>query len=137
MNREGCCQARQESRLKGAWEEWSEFFLRGVGEVAGEAASTARELAALFKADRTKILARSGRRNAAIFQVYDLLEKQIYATVPNVQKELKISAPTARSALTELLALKIVTEVTGQQRNRIYVYEKYLTVLQRGAEPIK
>ncbi len=137
INRDAYYHALQQIRLKGAWEEWIEFFLRGVAEVAGEAASTARELAALFKADRTKILARSGRRNAAIFQVYDLLEKQIYATVPNVQKELKISAPTARSALTELLALKIVNEVTGQERNRIYVYEKYLTVLQRGAEPIK
>jgi Fic family protein len=44
--------------------------------------------------------------------VHDLLEK-IYATVPNVQKQLAISAPTARSALTELLRLGIVKEVTG------------------------
>lgn len=137
VNRDAYYHALQQIRLKGAWEEWIEFFLRGVAEVAGEAASTARELAALFKADRTKILARSGRRNAAIFEVYDLLEKQIYATVPNVQKELAISAPTARSALVELLELNIVKEVTGQERNRIYVYERYLEIMQRGAEPIK
>jgi Fic family protein len=137
INRDAYYRALQQIRSKGAWEEWIEFFLRGVAEVAREAASTARELAALFKADRTKILARSGRSNAAIFKVYDLLEKQIYATVPNVQKELTISAPTARSALTELLGLGIVKEVTGKERNRIYVYKKYLEVLQRGAEPIQ
>ena len=137
VNRDAYYHALQQIRVKGAWEEWIDFFLKGIVEVAGQAASTARELTALVKADRAKILARSGRRNAAVFKVYDLMENQIYATVPNVQKELAISAPTARSGLNELLTLGIVKEVTGQERNRVYVYEKYLEILQRGAEPIR
>jgi Fic family protein len=137
VNRDAYYHALQQIRLKGAWEEWIEFFLRGIVEVAGQAVSTARELTALFQADRNKILARSGWSNAAVFKVYDLLEKQIYATVPNVQKQLAISAPTARGALTELLKLGIAKEVTGQKRNRVYVYETYLEILQRGTEPIK
>jgi Fic family protein len=32
----------QAVRDRGAWEEWLAFFLRGVVEVAGEAAETAR-----------------------------------------------------------------------------------------------
>ncbi|MBI3526994.1 MAG: Fic family protein [Betaproteobacteria bacterium] len=137
INRNEYYRALQDIRQKGAWEEWVEFFLRGVAEVANEAATTARELTDLIKTDRDKILARSGRSNAAVYKVYDLMEKQIYATVPNVQKELNVSAPTARSALVELLNLGIVKEVTGQDRNRVYVYTSYLEILQRGAEPIK
>jgi Fic family protein len=34
----------QSVRLRGAWEEWLTFFLRGVIEVAGEAADTARRI---------------------------------------------------------------------------------------------
>lgn len=137
INRNEYYRALQDIRQKGAWEQWIEFFLRGVAEVANEAATTALELTDLIKTDRDKIRARPGRSNAAVYKVYELIEKQIYATVPNVQKELKVSGPTARAALIELLDLGIAKEVTGQQRNRVYVYTRYLEILQRGAEPIK
>jgi|ERR1700674_1770718 Fic family protein len=137
VNRDAYYHALDNIRRKGAWEEWVEFFLRGVVEVAGQAIDTVRTLTTLFKADRGKILARSNRANATIFRVHDLLQKQVYASVPNLQKQLDVSAPTARAALTELQELGIVKEVTGQQRNRVYVYEKCLDILQQGADPIK
>jgi Fic family protein len=137
VNRDAYYNALDDIRRKGAWEEWVAFFLRGVVEVAGQAIDTVNTLTALFKADREKILAHGGRVNATVFRVHELLQKQIYASVPNLEKQLKVSAPTARAALTELLELGIVKEVTGQQRNRVYVHEKCLDLLQQGAEPIR
>jgi Fic family protein len=64
------------------------------------------------------------------------LQKQLFATVPNLKKSLGVSAPTARAALNDLGALGIVHEVTGQQRNRVYVYQACLDILQQGADPI-
>jgi Fic family protein len=129
--------ALQAIRLKGAWEQWVVFFLRGVVEVADQGIATIKALTGLFKADKEKILAHGIRGNATVFRVHDHLQKHIYATVPNLEKELRVSAPTARGALTELLQLGIVKEVTGQQRNRVYVYEQCLDILRQGADPIK
>jgi Fic family protein len=135
MNREAYYSALDNIRKRGAWEEWVEFFLRGVVVVAEQAIDTARALTALFKGDRERILAR-GRSNTTVLRVHDLLEKQVYASVPHLEKELSVTAPTARAALNDLVTLGIVKEVTGQQRNRVYVYDKALEILQEGAEPI-
>lgn len=137
VHRDAYYNALENVRKKGAWEDWVEFFLRGVVEVAAQAVDTARALTAIFKVDREKILARPGRSNTTVFRVHDLLQKQIYASVPNLEKELGVTAPTARAALNDLLALGIVKEVTGQQRNRVYVYDKALDILQEGASPIR
>jgi Fic family protein len=137
VNRDAYYDALDQIRRTGAWEEWVAFFLKGVVEVAGQAIDTARALSALFSADRARILARPGRGHANAIRVHDLLQKQVYGSVPNVEKELGITAPTARAALNELVTIGIVKEVTGNQRNRIYVYEKTLELLQLGAEPIR
>ena len=37
---------------------------------------------------------------------------------------------------SELAKLGIVREVTGKRRDRLYVYESYLQLLQAGADPL-
>ena len=70
--------------------------------------------------------------------MHDHLQKHIYASVPNLEKKPSVSAPTARAALTELQQqLGIVKEVTGQQRNRVYVCEQCLDILRQGVDPIR
>jgi ribosomal protein S25 len=43
---------------------------------------------------------------------------------------------TANKALQHLITLNIVQEITGKTRNKIYVYQKYLNLLNQGAEPL-
>jgi len=136
-NRGAYYDALEAIRLKGAWEEWVAFFLRGVVEVAEQGIGSIKGLTNLFEADKEKILTHGSRGNATVFRVHGHLQKHIYATVPNLEKELGVSAPTARTALVELQGLGIVKEVTGQQRNRVYVYEQCLDILSQGANPIK
>jgi Fic family protein len=57
-------------------------------------------------------------------------------SVPLVAKDLDISQPTARSSLNALVKLDILTEITGKQRDKVYVYKQYLDILEYGAEPI-
>jgi len=123
-------------RTQGDWESWVEFFLRGTAQVAQQGIEAARNLTTLFTTDREKILSRPGKSNATVFRVHEILQKQLFATVPNLEKALGVSAPTARAALNDLAALGIVHEVTGQQRNRVYVYQACLDILQQGADPI-
>src|SRR5690606_10179182 len=51
----------QAVRLRGQWEEWIQFFLRGVVQVAAEAAETARRIQLLREQHRSAITARLGR----------------------------------------------------------------------------
>jgi predicted transcriptional regulator len=47
-----------------------------------------------------------------------------------------VSYPTANKMILALEALGIVHELTGQQRNRVFVYNRYLMILNEGTEPL-
>ncbi len=56
-------------------------------------------------------------------------------TVSLLAKVLQMSAPTARSALNHMKFIGILEEVSGKKRDKVYVYRKYLDILEDGAEP--
>ncbi len=45
-----------------------------------------------------------------------------------------MTVPTARSALNYLKSIGILEEVNGKKRDRVYLYRKYLDILEYGAE---
>lgn len=47
-----------------------------------------------------------------------------------------LSFPTAAKALETMVDLGIAREITGGQRNRLFVYDAYLAILSEGAEPL-
>lgn len=46
------------------------------------------------------------------------------------------NAPTATRAMQALVALGIARELTGGRRNRVFVYDEYLDVLNEGGQPL-
>jgi Fic family protein len=125
----------QEVRQAGAWEAWMEFFLTGVAETAEQAADTARELFALFEADRQKIN-RLGRAAPSALRVHELLQGRPILTIQSASKALGMSFPTVGAALDHLREAGIVRETTGRQRGRIFAYSSYLGLLDKGSEPL-
>ena len=51
--------------------------------------------------------------------------------VTGLRRATRRSVPTILKALDVLQELAIVREVTGRQRNRVYEYRKYLSILNR------
>ena len=47
--------------------------------------------------------------------------------------DLALPTPTIRRALEVLSELKLITEITGQRRNRIWLYQDYYAILSEGA----
>jgi hypothetical protein len=45
-----------------------------------------------------------------------------------------LSFPAASSAMEVLVDLGIASELTGKRRNRIFAYDRYLTILSEGTE---
>jgi len=124
----------QQVRLKGTWEAWLEFFLEGVTESAKQAIQAATQINSLFETDLLKIQ-KLGRSRLSCIEVLEHLKKIPQTSVPLLSKELSMTAPTARSALNSMLALGILQEISGKKRDKVYVYRKYLDILDEGAEP--
>ena len=126
----------QQVRADGVWETWLEFFLEGVANSATQAINTAQEINKLFEDDLAKINL-LGRAKFSCIQVIEYLKRLPQVSVLILSKELGITAPTARSALNNMVQLDILEEITSKQRDKIYVYRKYLNILEYGAEPFK
>jgi len=126
----------QAVRLRGDWEAWIEFFLDGVAETSEQGVSTARRLQKLFEDDHRKIEA-IGRAAASALRVHSALMRSPILAVPAVAKQLRMSQPTVQKSLDHLKRLKIVSEITGRQRGRLYEYGRYLEILKEGTEPLK
>lgn len=122
-------------RLKGDWEAWLAFFLTGVEETADQAASTARSLLALIERDRQSI-EDLGRPAGSALRVHQYLQTNPIISVANAAEKLSISKPTIGKSIDHLLRLDILSEMTGRQRDRLYVYREYMDTLAEGTEPI-
>ena len=125
----------QAVRTHGDWEAWLHFFLAGVIETSRQAADTAVELLRLFDADRQRIET-LGRPAASALRVHQLLQEMPLVSIPRTARQLGISPPTVAKSIAHLEKLGIVQEATGRQRGRIFAYRAYLSVLERGAEPL-
>ena len=132
-NRQEYYHQLQQVRETGDWESWLKFFLEGVIEVAQQATEAARDILALVHSDRAKI-ASVGRGAGSVLQVFNYLEKKPLALIPEMVSALNLTTPTVTAALQNLIKLEIVHEVTGKQRGRIFVYQGYMRVLERGID---
>ena len=122
-------------RLKSDWIGWLRFFLDGVRETAQQASDTAGRILNLFDEDRRKV-ENLGRKAGSAHRVHDLLRRHPITTIRKATKQLNLTAPTVRSAIESLEQLDIVREITGKRRDRIYIYERYVKILDEGTEPI-
>ncbi len=122
-------------RVHGDWEGWLGFFLDGVAETAQQAVDTAQRLLALLAQDRARITS-LGKRAGNVGLVFEQFARRVLLTVPQVAPHLALSAPTIRAAVRALEELEIVNELTGQQRHRVFAYQKYLDILSEGAQPL-
>lgn len=135
QNRRVYYELLQEVRESGSWETWLEFFLTGVYKASKQAIQTAQSINDLFAKDQDKI-SQLGRARFSCEQTFDYMKRLPQVTVSHLAQELKISAPTARSALNHLTSIGVLEEASDRKRDRVYVYRKYLDILEDGAEPL-
>jgi Fic family protein len=117
-------------RTEGDWEAWVSFFLEGVATAAGDAEKNIIEVASLVTADRRRLL-QSPKAGPASYRLFELLPTMPRFTIERVRQQLDTSFPTATAAVRTLEALDIVTELTGQKKNRSYSYQAYVELLTR------
>jgi len=122
-------------RLEGDWEAWVDFFLEGVARTATNAVETAKRLVALFQEDERKIKT-LGRGAATALLVFHTLCRRPLVNLNQVCGQAHLSFPSAAKGMEALVLLGLGREVTGQRRNRVFAYDRYLAILQEGTEPL-
>jgi len=120
-------------RREGDWEAWLAFFLDGVRETAEGAVSTAQRLAAMFQDDRRQVEP-AGRRVGSALRVHEALKARPILSLPAICDATGLSFPAAASGMDLLADLGIARELTGKRRNRLFVYDRYLAILNEGTE---
>ena len=122
-------------RTEGDWEAWLDFFLEGVELTAGAAVQTAHRLLALFSSDAERVQS-IGRAAASALRVYDAFRDRPLCTIAALSEQTGASYPTVSRAVEELERLRLVREITGRKRGRVFAYTRYLDILGEGTEPL-
>ena len=117
-------------RTKGDWESWVTFFLEGVATAAGDAEKNIIEVASLVATDRRRLL-QSAKAGPTSYRLFEMLPMMPRFTIERVRQQLETSFPTATAAIRVLEELGIVTEMSGQKKNRSYSYQAYVELLSR------
>ena len=120
-------------RQTGDWEEWLAFFLEGVRLTATGAVSAAQRIARMFQEDRGHIET-TGRRAGSLLRLHEALKARPIISLSEVCKRATLSFPAASSAMEFLVKRGIAREITGKRRNRLFVYDQYLYILNEGTE---
>lgn len=123
----------QTVRDRGAWEPWLAFFLRGVAEVAVEAAETARRILQLREQHRSAITDRLGRAAGNGHKVLESLFDRPIIAVNDVQKMTGTTYAAANSLVSRLVDLGVLSEMTGYARNRRFRYASYIALFNDAA----
>lgn len=119
----------------GDWEEWLAFFLEGVQVTATGAVDAARQIGQMFQENHERI-EKTGRRAGSAVRVHEALKARPILPLSEVCKRTTLAFPTATRAMELLVEKGIAREITGKRRDRLFVYDKYLAILDEGTEAV-
>lgn len=120
-------------RNTGKFEEYVEFFLEAIIYSIQQVVSTFDEVEKLL--DKTKsICSKINRKN--IMKVYDFILKQPIFNVKDCANYLNSNYQSTKNLIVELEKNGIISRRTehDQQRNIIYQFTEYLSIISRGTE---
>ena len=105
--------------------QWLKFFLTGVAETAKKGVDTFDGILQLQRNLEEK-LKTLGNRNVDARKVVNYLYSQPIIAVNKVEELIQKSSVTAYKLIADLEKLNIIKEISGAQRNKLYVFKDYL-----------
>ena len=118
----------QSVRDTGNWESWVEFFLQGVKETADRSIHAITAIIDQFEKDK-RLIEQSSNATAGVLKTFTHLQRNPITTPTKIIKLSVSSKTTTLRSLRTLEHLKIIKEITGKNRHKIFVYTKYLNIL--------
>ena len=119
-------------RVKGEFEEWVWFFIKGICEVSEDAISSIQKITRLKKTGIEKIRKATKGNVTNLLSVYDYLLKHPILETKDICNFLSLSKPTANNLLESLTELGILELLEDKKRYKQYVYKEYVDILSEG-----
>jgi Fic family protein len=109
--------------------QWFKFFLVGVIETANNGIQTFDNILQLQKQSDLDIQ-KLGSRAAKAKKIINFLYQRPLINAEKIVEVAGISYPSAYKLIEDLEKLEILKEITGGQRSREYIFEKYIDLFQ-------
>ena len=116
---------------RGAWQDWLEYFLQGIGRMSEDALSRATRINDLLVQWRSKL---SGQPTNTPLRVVDLLAANPFITATGVAGQLKLAFTTAQRAIERMERIGVLQQVSESKRDRIYCARALLDILEEPAQ---
>lgn len=125
QNRASYYDALMRVRVSNDLVHWVRFFLNGVARTATKGRDVFQRILTL-RSEAEQVILELGRRAPSGREALNLLYRKPLIDARDLEKALGVTTPTANALLKSLIEKGILVEVTGQQRGRIYAFERYL-----------
>lgn len=116
-------------RTSGDFEQWVEFFLKGMLWSAEHAVEKIKQILLLQEKLKQTIL-KEKKASLRSIQLLDILFVSPLTTVNNIAEKLGISFQAASEQTKLFLQLGILEELTGQKRGRRFAFAPYLKIVE-------
>ncbi len=104
---------------------WVRFFLNGLAQTASKGRDVFRQVLALRTEVEQSVMG-MGKRTALARQALNVLYRQPMIEASDLKQALEVTTPTANALIKALIEKHILIETTGQQRGRVYAFDRYL-----------
>ena len=109
---------------------WIRFFLNGVAQTATNGRDVFRQVLTL-RTEVEQVAAGMGKRAGLAREALNVLYRQPVVDAGDLSRALDVTTPTANALVKALIEKHILVETTGQQRGRIYAFDRYLELFLR------
>jgi len=113
-------------RTKNDMTQWLKYFLVGIAETASNAARTLSQILQLKSETENMINERFGRKSNSAMTLLQYLLKQPVIFVEDAKRVTGLSYKAANNLVADFERSDILREMTGQSRNRFFVFDQYL-----------
>ncbi|MBK8454871.1 MAG: Fic family protein [Thiofilum sp.] len=112
--------------------EWILFFLQGVAETAQSSITVFKSILSLKESIEREVLPHfSIRRQENAQQLMRYLYRKPIIDVKGVVELLGTTSNTAGALINDMVSYGVLTEITAQRRNRLFVFRRYLDLFSR------
>jgi Fic family protein len=116
-------------RTKNDMTQWLKYFLVGIAETAEKSVTTLSKVIDLkANLEHNINLAFGKKSNNAIILLQFLFKKPVIY-VNEVKAVTGLSYKAANDLVTDFVNVKILREMTGQSRNRVFLFDEYLNLI--------
>lgn len=119
---------------RGAWDEWVEFFLRGVTDESIDAVERAGRLIDLRTRYRETL--QRARASALLLRLVDSLFDLPAITAASARTLLGVTPRAAHLNIEKLVRAGVLREATGMARNRVWVADEIMKTIEQDREAI-